>query len=85
MLISKKNTDAIQNVVNYALDNEWDSIEELLGEGFEPKDTTLWQALVVDLALNGGTPPHIRMMNGLGLGIKISEEGVITNKGEYLS
>jgi hypothetical protein len=84
MLISKKNTEAIQRVVDYTLGNEWNWISEALSNELEPNETVLWDALIVDNALNGGTPPHIRMMNGIE-GIEVSEDGIITNKEEYFS
>ena len=50
--------------------------------GVEPKDTALWDALMVEYLLIGHTNPWDSFMVKFK-GLQVNEEGIITNREEY--
>jgi hypothetical protein len=71
--------NAINSCVGYIAEHEWNHIVEELDNGLQPNDTILWDALVVNHRMFGGTPPHEAFMEEIA-GIEVSEEGLITNE-----
>jgi hypothetical protein len=74
--------DHYEAIISYTIANEWNYVyESIMGDGVEPRETVLWDAIMCDYIMRGGAKPAQRF-NYEFKSFKVTDDGVLSNREE---